>query len=136
MAVIEFEDYGFFEVDFKNMRLIDVDSPDNILDINAMQDTGNGYEFYYDPLTKNMAEIPEDFVEQETGPYLVNLEYLTILYPHAMALAYGVSASIAEGKTDREFLDAIHQKQKQETSKKNIATLKPPFSGPRSRKRP
>lgn len=99
-----------------------------------MRDTGTAYEFYYDPVTKNIADLPVGFVQQDTGPNQVELKYLTELQTHAMAKAHGVSVDMVEGKTDREFLDAIQRKQKQENSKYRKVAIKPHVKEQRPRK--
>lgn len=104
-ATVEFDDGQSFEVDFRNMRLIDMDNPKNIIHLNDMRDTGTGYEFYYDPQTKNITQVPEGFVEKDTGPYLVRINYLTVMHPYAMSRAHNVPIELVNGKTDKEFLD-------------------------------
>ncbi|MEJ5144658.1 hypothetical protein [Sphingobacterium sp. MYb388] len=115
-AVVEFDDGLCFKVDFRNMKLIEVDNPENTMRLNDMRDNGEGYEFYYDPRTKNIAEVPEGFVEGRTGPYAVQLSYLTTFHPYAMSLAHNVPIGSVKGKTDQEFLkDKLRTQTKKET---------------------
>ncbi|GEM_PF-1297697 len=135
MVTIEFEGGAYFVVDFKNMHLRDFDKTGNIIELKDMRDTGDGYEFFYDPIKMNIAEVPEGFVQQDTGPYVVKFEYLTTLHPQAMATAHGIPVEMLANKTDRDFLDAISKEQKQETSKKSVGAIKPSVKERRRQKK-
>lgn len=93
-----------FEFDFKNFNLIEVGNPSNIIETGKMTDTGSGYEFYYDPKKKNIANVPDGFKEGPVGPYLVQMGYFTLLHPSRVAKAHNIPLDQVMGRTDREFI--------------------------------
>ncbi|MBX2942723.1 MAG: hypothetical protein KF860_10275 [Cyclobacteriaceae bacterium] len=95
---------ALFEFDFKNFNLIEIGNPSNIIETTEMTDTGSGYEFYYDPERKNIANVPIGFKEGPVGPYLVRIGYFTILHPTRIAKAHNIPLDQVMGRTDREFI--------------------------------
>lgn len=95
---------ALFEFDFKDFKLIEIGNPSNIMQTSDMTDTGSGYEFYYDPESKNIANVPEGVKEGPTGPYLVRIGYFTILHPTLVAKAHNIPLDQVMGRTDREFI--------------------------------
>lgn len=100
---------AIFYVDFKNFELIDAEDRKNIIRISDIRDNGSGYEFYYDPKTKNKVEVPLGFEEEDTGPYLVRFNYLAALHPYGMAIHHHVPVGVIQARTDNEFMEKLNQ---------------------------
>lgn len=118
-ASIYFEDEAMFDFDFENLRLIEYYDPKNIINLRDVRDTGSGYEFYYDPDRRNVAQVPDGFEQGDTGPFLVRFRHLVSLHPYAMSVCNHVPFGTISVKTDKEFMEKVAQwKVQQQTHQK------------------
>lgn len=117
------EDPAFFEIDFKNFSLIDMENPANIIPLAAMLDTGKGYEFYYDPVRKNIADVNEGFQSRDAGAYLVRFNYLVRMHPRAIALCHDVPSESIRAETDQEFIHVLQKWKIKQTRHRKIVPM-------------
>lgn len=114
------EDPALFEIDFKNFALIDMENSGNIIPVSEMRDNGTGYEFYYDPQRKNIAELTDGFRPGTSGPYLVRFNYFATLHPYAVSVCHQIPPGTIHVKSDREFTEKLGQWEiRRNTSKKS-----------------